>query len=215
MEKAIKTVLISEQHFWKERILEIVIGITGASGSIYGIRLLEKLRHHAEVKVHLVLSRAAERTAWLENGKLAADIRSLAHHCYPVEDVGATIASGSFITHAMVVAPCSIHTMSSLAYGITSNLITRAADVMLKERRKLILVVRETPFHLGHLRTMTQLTEMGAIIAPPIPGFYHKPQTVMDIVDHSVDRVLDLLGLPEIDARRWQGGRDGIESNEE
>ena len=188
--------------------MEIVVGITGASGSIYGIRLLEKLRQQEQVKIHLVLSRSGERTAWLETGKLAADIKALAHRCYPLEDVGAAIASGSFVTHGMVVAPCSIHTMSSLAYGITSNLITRAADVMLKERRKLVLMVRETPFHLGHLRAMTQLTEMGAIIAPPIPGFYHKPETVMDIVDHSVDRVMDLLGLPPADAKRWQGGRD-------
>lgn len=195
--------------------MEIVVGITGASGSIYGIRLLEKLRNHTDVRTHLVLSRSGERTAWLETGKLAADIRSLAHHCYPLEDVGAAIASGSFITHGMVVAPCSIHTMSALAYGITSNLITRAADVMLKERRKLILVVRETPFHLGHLRAMTQLTEMGAIVAPPIPGFYHKPETVLDIVDHSVDRVLDLLGLPSADAKRWHGGRDRMNQHEE
>ena len=188
--------------------MEIVVGITGASGSIYGIRLLEKLRQHPHVNIHLVLSRSGERTAWLETGKLAADIKALAHECYPLEDVGAAIASGSFVTHGMVVAPCSIHTMSSLAYGITSNLITRAADVMLKERRKLVLMVRETPFHLGHLRAMTQLTEMGAIVAPPIPGFYHKPETVMDIVDHSVERVMDLLGLPPADAKRWQGGRD-------
>ena len=201
-----KTVLISEHEILEEAILEIVVGITGASGSIYGIRLLEKLRHHGQVNTHLVLSRSAERTAWLETGKLAADIRALAHHCYPLEDVGAAIASGSFITHGMVVAPCSIHTMSSLAYGITSNLITRAADVVLKERRKLVLMVRETPFHLGHLRAMTQLTEMGAIVAPPIPGFYHKPETVLDIVDHSVDRVMDLLGLPPEDAKRWNGG---------
>lgn len=195
--------------------MEIVVGITGASGSIYGIRLLEKLRKHPDVRTHLVLSRSGERTAWLETGKLAADIRSLAHHSYPLEDVGAAIASGSFITHGMVVAPCSIHTMSALAYGITSNLITRAADVMLKERRKLILVVRETPFHLGHLRAMTQLTEMGAIVAPPIPGFYHKPETVLDIVDHSVDRVLDLLGVPSASAKRWDGGRDRTNQHEE
>lgn len=187
--------------------MEIVVGITGASGSIYGIRLLEKLRQHHGVTVHLILSRSGERTAWLETGRLAADIRALAHHSYPHEDVGAAIASGSFVTHGMVVAPCSIHTMSSLAYGITSNLITRAADVMLKERRKLVLMVREMPFHTGHLRAMTQLSEIGAIIAPPVPGFYHKPETVMDIVDHSVERVMDLLGLPAVDAKRWQGGK--------
>jgi len=188
--------------------LEIVVGITGASGSIYGIRLLEKLRERPEVKVHLVLSRSGERTAFLETGKLAAEIRALADCWYPHEEVGAAIASGSFVTQGMVVAPCSVHSMSAIAYGISSNLITRAADVMLKERRKLILMVRETPFHLGHLRAMTQLSEMGAIIAPPIPGFYMKPETVLDIVDHSVDRVLDLLGLPPADAKRWQGGKD-------
>jgi 4-hydroxy-3-polyprenylbenzoate decarboxylase len=200
-----KTVLISEQRFRKERILEIVVGITGASGSIYGIRLLEKLRKDENVNVHLVLSRAAERTAWLETGKTAADIRALAHHWYPHEDVGAAIASGSFLTQGMVIAPCSIQSMSAIAHGITSNLITRAADVILKERRKLILMVRETPFHLGHLRTMTQLAEMGAVIAPPIPGFYTRPQTVLDIVDHSIERVMDLLGLPAADAKRWTG----------
>ena len=188
--------------------MEIVVGITGASGSIYGIRLLEKLRLQPRVSVHLILSRSGERTAWIETGKLGPEIRALAQHSYPVEDVGAAIASGSFLTHGMVIAPCSIHTMSAIAHGITSNLITRAADVMMKERRKLILMVRETPFHLGHLRTMTQLTEMGAIVAPPIPGFYTKPETVMDIVDHGVDRVLDLLGFPAGDAKRWQGGRD-------
>jgi 4-hydroxy-3-polyprenylbenzoate decarboxylase len=157
------------------------------------------------VRIHLVLSRSGERTIWLETGKLAADVRALADHCYPLEDVGAAIASGSFVTHGMVVAPCSIHSMSAIAHGITSNLLIRAADVMLKERRRLILMVRETPLHLGHLRTMTQLAEMGAILAPPIPGFYTKPETLLDIVDHSVDRVMDLLGLPAADAKRWQG----------
>jgi flavin prenyltransferase len=189
-------------------ILEIVVAITGASGSIYGLRLLEMLRSEAAngVRVHLVLSRSGERTAWLETGKMAADFRALADYTHPVEDVGAAIASGSFLTAGMVIAPCSIHTMSAIAHGISSNLITRAADVILKERRKLILMVRESPLHLGHLRAMTQLAEMGAILAPPIPGFYNKPETVLELVDHSVDRVLDLLGLPRGDARRWQGG---------
>ena len=186
--------------------MEIVVAVTGASGSIYGLRLLEKLHGREGVTVHLVLSRSGERTAWLETGKVSADFRALAAVVHPVEDVGASIASGSFLTDAMVIAPCSIHTMSAIAHGISSNLITRAADVILKERRKLILMVRETPLHLGHLRTMTQLAEMGAIIAPPVPGFYNKPQTVLDIVDHSVDRVLDLLGLPDQGAHRWQGG---------
>jgi 4-hydroxy-3-polyprenylbenzoate decarboxylase len=137
--------------------------------------------------------------------KTAAEFKRLADHCYPAEDIGARIASGSFPIDAMVVAPCSVNTMSSIAAGITSNLLVRAADVTLKERRKLILMIRETPLHLGHLRSMVALAEMGAIVAPPTPAFYHKPQSVSDIVDHSVDRVLDLLGLPRPDAWRWEG----------
>jgi flavin prenyltransferase len=185
--------------------LRIVAGVCGASGTVYGFRLLEKLRQIPNVEVHLILTRSAERTAWLELGKKAADFRALADHWHPLEDIGASLASGSYSTDGMVIAPCSIHSMSSIAAGITSNLLLRAADVTLKERRKLILMVRESPFHLGHLRTMVALAEMGAIIAPPVPGFYHKPETVMDLVDHSVDRVLDLLGLPAEGARRWQG----------
>ncbi len=184
--------------------MHIIVAVTGASGSIYGLRILEKLRRNAEVEVHLLVSRSGERTVYLETGLKTADLKALAHHWYPVEDIGARLASGSFRTHGMVVAPCSIRTMSAIAAGISSNLLLRAADVTLKERRKLILMVRETPFHLGHLRAMTALTEMGAIIAPPVPGFYHKPQTVLDLVDHSVDRVLDLLGVPDPDTRRWE-----------
>lgn len=185
--------------------VKIAIGISGASGAIYGLRLLERLHSRSGVETHLILSKSGEKTLFLETGKLAADVRSLADYWYPLEDIGARLASGSNCMDAMVVAPCSIHTMSSIAAGITSNLLIRAADVVLKERRKLILLVRETPFHLGHLRSMTALAEMGAIIAPPIPAFYHHPETVMDIVDHSVDRVLDLLGLPDQAVRRWQG----------
>jgi 4-hydroxy-3-polyprenylbenzoate decarboxylase len=181
----------------------IVTAITGASGSIYGLRFLEKLARRADVESHLILSRGGERTLYLETGKRAADIRSLAHHWHSPEDIGANIASGSYPIHAMVVAPCSVHSMSAIATGISSNLVVRAADVTLKERRKLVLMVRETPFHLGHLRTMTALTEMGAIICPPIPGFYHGPKTILDLVDHSVDRVLDLIGLPEPGTPRW------------
>lgn len=187
--------------------MRIVIGISGASGAIYGIRLLEKLRKRGNVETHLILTRSGERTAWLETGKKGAEIRDLAHHSYPVEDIGCRLASGSFLTDGMVVAPCSIHSMASIAHGISSNLLVRAADVALKERRRLILLVRETPLHLGHLRAMTSLAEMGAIIAPPVPAFYHQPKSVEDIVDFSVGRVLDLLGLPEADARRWSGGR--------
>jgi len=184
--------------------VRVVVGISGASGSIYGIRLLEKLRRGGTaVETHLILSRAGERTAYLETGRKAAEIRALADYHYPVEDIGCRLASGSFLTEAMVIAPCSIHSMSAIACGISSNLMIRAADVILKERRKLILMVRETPLHLGHLRTMVSLAEMGAILCPPVPGFYHRPASVDEIVDHSVDRVMDLLGLPAGDARRW------------
>lgn len=185
--------------------MEVVVGITGASGSLLGWRLLEKLRLLNNVRTHLIMSRSAERTAWLEMGVKGSEFRDLATVNYPVEDIGARLASGSFPTQAMVVVPCSIHTMSAIAHGITDNLITRAADVTLKERRRLVLMVREMPFHLGHLRTMVQLAEMGAIVAPPVPGFYGKPETVMDIVDHCVDRAMDLIGLPAADAKRWDG----------
>lgn len=185
--------------------MKIIIGITGASGSIYGIRILERLARNPAVETHLVMTRSGEKTLFLETGKLASDIRKLAHHCYPLEDISAPLASGSFRVEAMVVAPCSVHTMSAIAAGISSNLLIRAADVTLKERRKLILMVRESPLHLGHLKTMVALAEMGAVIAPPVPGFYHKPETIMDLVDHSIDRVLDLLGLPDPAARRWEG----------
>lgn len=185
--------------------MQIVVGISGASGSIYGLRILEKLRAFSDVEIHLVMTRAAERTAWLETGRTGNDFRTLAHHHYPVEDIGAPLASGSFLTAGMVIAPCSIRAMSAIAAGISSDLLTRAADVCLKERRRLVLMVRESPYHLGHLRAMVALTEMGAVVAPPVPGFYHKPETVLDVVDHSVDRALDLLGLPASDARRWNG----------
>jgi 4-hydroxy-3-polyprenylbenzoate decarboxylase len=188
------------------------VGVSGASGSIYGYRLLEKLRRNPKVEIHLVLTRAGERTAHLETRHTASDFRNLAHCSYSLEDIGACLASGSFVTDGMVIAPCSIHTMSAIATGLTSNLLTRAADVCLKERRRLILMVRETPFHLGHLRTMVALAEMGAIIAPPIPAFYQNPESLMDLVDHSVDRVLDLLQIPDPDARRWDGGRSKRDS---
>jgi 4-hydroxy-3-polyprenylbenzoate decarboxylase len=178
--------------------LRIVVGISGASGAIYGWRLLEKLRAFDHVETHLILTRSGERTAWLEMNKKAAEIKAMAHHSYPLEDIGCRLASGSYLTDAMVVAPCSIHSLSAIAYGISSNLLVRAADVTLKERRKLILMVRETPFHLGHLRAM---------IAPPVPGFYTKPQTVMDVVDFSVDRILDLLGVHSTTTKRWDGDK--------
>jgi flavin prenyltransferase len=184
--------------------LRIVVGVTGASGAIYPLRLLQKL-HGSDAEIHLILSRSGEKTLFLETGRKAADLKSLANYCWPVDDISAPLASGSFPVDGMIVAPCSIHTMSSIAHGITANLLTRAADVTLKERRRLILMVRESPFHLGHLRTMTALAEMGAILAPPIPGFYNQPSTIEDLVDSSVDRVLDLIGLPDEKAQRWNG----------
>lgn len=187
-------------------LTRVIVGISGASGAVYGWRLLERLGKHKQVEVHLILTRSGEKTLFLETGMVAADLKKLASYSYPLEDISCRLASGSYPTDAMVIAPCSIHTMSAIANGISSNLMVRAADVILKERRKLILMVRESPFHLGHLRNMTALAEMGAIIAPPIPGFYHNPQTVMDLVDHSVDRVLDLIGLPGPEIRRWEGG---------
>lgn len=183
--------------------LKIIIGVSGASGAVYGYRLLKRLRERGGVETHLILTRSGERTGWLEMGIRAADWYAVADYHYPLENVGSRLASGSFQTDGMVIAPCSIHSMSAIAAGISSNLLIRAADVVLKERRKLILMVRETPFHLGHLRSMTALAEMGAIIAPPVPGFYHRPETVMDIVDSSVERVMDLVGAPAQNARRW------------
>jgi 4-hydroxy-3-polyprenylbenzoate decarboxylase len=167
--------------------------------------LLEKLGAASGVEIHLILTRSGERTAFLEMGKQAADFRALAHCWHAVEDVSSRLASGSFPVDGMVVAPCSIHTMSAIAAGISTNLLVRAADVALKERRRLVLMVRESPLHLGHLRSMAALAEMGAILAPPVPAFYHHPRTVEEIVDQSVDRVLDLLGLPAPEARRWEG----------
>ena len=185
--------------------MRIIVGITGASGAIYGLRLLERLRNRQGAEIHLVVTTSGEKTLYLETGRMAADVKKLSDFSYPVEDISCRLASGSYPTDAMVISPCSIHTMSAIANGISSNLLVRAADVTLKERRKLILLVRESPLHLGHLRNMTALAEMGAIIAPPVPGFYHHPQTVMDIVDHTIDRVLDLIGIPDAQVRRWEG----------
>jgi len=185
--------------------VRLIVGITGASGSVYGVRLLERLRGFPEVEVHLVVSQAGQQLLQRETGRTLEDLRGLCHYCHDVEDLTAPLASGSFRADGMVIAPCSVRTMSAIAAGLTSNLLLRAADVTLKEHRRLILMVRETPLHLGHLRTMTALAEMGAILVPPIPAFYHKPSTIMELVDHSLDRVLDLLGLPPAEATRWTG----------
>jgi 4-hydroxy-3-polyprenylbenzoate decarboxylase len=185
----------------KERI---IVGISGASGIVYGVRALQLLRE-CGVETHLVMSKSAELTLHHELDMSASEVRELASEVHPIKNVGASIASGSFVTAGMLVAPCSIRSMSEIATGVTSTLLTRAADVVLKERRRLVLMVRETPLHTGHLRTMTQLSEMGAIIAPPVPAFYARPETLDDIVTQGVGRVLDLFGLPVEQVVRWQG----------
>jgi 4-hydroxy-3-polyprenylbenzoate decarboxylase len=183
----------------------LTIGISGASGIMYGIRMLELLRE-TDVETHLVMSRSAEMTLAYETDLKLKDIRALAKVVHPNTDIGASISSGSFQTMGMVVAPCSIKTMSEIATGVTGSLLSRAADVVLKERRRLVLAVRETPLHGGHLRTMTQLADMGAVIAPIVPAFYNRPKTIDDIVNHTVGRLLDLFGLDLPVVRRWEGG---------
>jgi 4-hydroxy-3-polyprenylbenzoate decarboxylase len=182
----------------------LVVGITGASGVIYGIRLLEALQQSG-IESHLVLSRAAEMTIAYETQRSIKDVKALAHTVYPVADIGAAISSGSFQTLGMAIMPCSMKTLAEIATGVTTTLLSRAADVALKERRRLVLVPRETPLHLGHLRNMTAVTEMGAIVAPPMPGFYALPQTLDDLIDHTVGRVLDLFGLDSGLVKRWGG----------
>jgi flavin prenyltransferase len=182
----------------------LVVGISGASGAIYGIRLLEVLKH-SDVETHLVISRAGARTIVEETGRSVSSVRELAAVNHQVSDIGAAIASGSFQTAGMVVAPCSIRTASEIAYGTTSTLLSRAADVVLKERRRLVLLVRESPLHTGHLRMLTQLSEAGAIVAPPVPAFYARPGSLGDMVDHTVGRVLDLFGIETALVRRWSG----------
>ena len=183
----------------------LIIGISGASGTIYGIRMLELLRESG-IETHLVISRSAEMTLAYETDFTTKDLRALASVNHPNSDIGATISSGSFRTMGMVVAPCSIKTMSEIATGVTSTLLSRAADVALKERRRLVLAVRETPLHSGHLRTMTQLADMGAIIAPIMPAFYNRPKTVDDIINHTVGRLLDFFGIETKVVKRWEGG---------
>ena len=180
----------------------LVVGVTGASGVIYGVRMLEALAELG-VESHLVMSRSAALTLKQEAGLSPADLAAKASSSHAVGDIGASIASGSFKALGMVIAPCSIRTMSEIAAGVTANLITRAADVALKERRPLVMMVRETPFHLGHLRTMVRLAEMGATIAPPLPAFYAGLASVQELVDQSVGRALDLFGLDWAAVRRW------------
>jgi len=180
----------------------LIVGISGASGVIYGARLLELLRPLA-IETHLVMSRSAEVTLALETALKPADLRARADVVHAIGDLAAPISSGSFPTLGMVVAPCSIRSMAEIATGVTTTLLSRAADVTLKERRRLVLLVRETPLHTGHLRTMAALSEMGAVIAPPVPAFYAKPQTIEEMVDHTLGRILDLFGLDAGTVRRW------------
>jgi 4-hydroxy-3-polyprenylbenzoate decarboxylase len=184
----------------------LLVGITGASGVIYGIRLLEALRA-LDVESHAMISRSAEITLASETSLKLADLHKLASVVHPVADIAAQPASGSFRTRGMVIAPCSVRSMSEIASGVTSSLLTRAADVTLKERRRLVLMVRETPLHTGHLRSMTALSEMGAIIAPPVPAFYTNPESLDAMVDHTIGRVLDLFDLNYGGIKRWSGPR--------
>jgi 4-hydroxy-3-polyprenylbenzoate decarboxylase len=183
----------------------LVVGITGASGAIYGIRLLEVLSSTKNVETHLIVSEPAEAIIKYETGRSIEDVKELASFSYDIRDIGAQIASGSFKTDGMIVAPCTVKTMSAIANSYSENLLVRVGDVTLKERRQLLLLVRETPLHIGHLRNMERLCEMGAIIMPPAPAFYHKPQTIQDIVDYTVGKMLDLFGIGHTLFRRWSG----------
>ncbi|MFQ5785720.1 MAG: UbiX family flavin prenyltransferase [Alphaproteobacteria bacterium] len=184
------------------RASRLIIGISGASGVVYGVRLLELLRPLA-IETHLVMTRAAEMTLSYESDRKPAEVRALADVNHAVNDLGAAPASGSFPTIGMIVAPCSIRSMSEIATGMTTNLLTRSADVALKERRRLVLMVRETPLHAGHLRNLAALAELGAVIAPPVPAFYTRPASVAELVDHSVGRALDFFDIDVGVVRRW------------
>lgn len=184
--------------------VRLIVGISGATGVIYGIRLLQVLASK-KIEIHLVISEAGEKNIKYETDWKVEDVRALASFTYDIDDIGARIASGSFKRDAMIVIPCSVKTLSGLCYSYATNLLLRAGDVTLKERKPLILLVRETPLHKGHLLAMLQLTEMGAIIMPPVPTFYHKPQSIDDIINHTVGRVLDLINIDPPLAQRWDG----------
>ncbi|MFC5510690.1 UbiX family flavin prenyltransferase [Massilia jejuensis] len=190
-----------------DRPRRIVVGITGATGAVYGVRLLARLRSVAGVETHLVVSDAASLTLHQEVGMQRREVEALAHVVHKNREIGASIASGSFQTDGMVIAPCSMKTLAAVAHGLADNLVARAADVVLKERRRLVLMVRETPLNLAHLRNMTAVTEMGAIVFPPLPSFYHRPASIEEMVDQTLDRVLDLLGIDNDSAPRWAGMR--------
>jgi len=183
----------------------VVVGMSGASGAIYGIRVLEALRSAADVEIHLIVSSGAAATIGYETSWTLEGVRGLAHHVHDEKDLAATLASGTFLTHGMIVAPCSIRTLSSVANSLNDNLITRAADVHLKERRPLVLMVRETPLHAGHLGLMREASLAGATILPPVPGMYTLPKTIDDVVNHSVGKALDQLGIEHTLFPRWAG----------
>jgi 4-hydroxy-3-polyprenylbenzoate decarboxylase len=183
----------------------LVVAITGATGAVYGVRLLQQLSATPGIETHLVVSDAAVLTLHQETGLQRREVEALAHVVHKNRDIGASIASGSFQSDGMVIAPCSMKTLAAVALGLSDNLIARAADVVLKERRRLVLMVRETPFNLAHLRNMTSVTEMGGIVFPPLPSFYHKPASIEEMVDHTVGRVIDLLGVEHALAPRWAG----------
>ena len=188
-----------------EKPRRLIIAITGATGAVYGVRLLQQLAATPGVETHLVVTDAAALTLHQEMGMQRRDVEAMAHVVHKNRDIGASIASGSFQSDGMVVAPCSMKTLASVAHGLSDNLVARAADVVLKERRRLVLMVRETPFNLAHLRNMTAVTEMGGIVFPPLPSFYHKPASIAEMVDHTVGRVIDLFGLEHGLAPRWGG----------
>ncbi|MFC7515770.1 UbiX family flavin prenyltransferase [Herbaspirillum sp. GCM10030257] len=183
----------------------LIVAITGATGAVYGVRLLQVLRETPGMQVHLLVSEAGVLNLHQELDMGRKEVEALAHVVHNVRDIGASIASGSFPSDGMIIAPCSMKTLASVAHGLSDNLITRAADVVLKERRRLVLMVRETPFNLAHLRNMIAVTEMGGIIFPPLPGFYHRPHSIAEMVDHTVGRVLDLFNVPHALAPRWSG----------
>ncbi len=187
--------------------MKLVVGMSGASGAIYGLRLLEVLKK-LDIETHLVMSDAAKRTIVYETDRRIEEVKELATHVHELADVGACISSGSFRHDGMVIAPCSIKTLSALAHSFNTNLLIRAADVTLKERRKLVLMVRETPLHLGHLRLMVQVTETGAVLVPPLPAFYHRPKTLDDVINQSVNKVLDQFGIECELFNRWTGNEE-------
>jgi 4-hydroxy-3-polyprenylbenzoate decarboxylase len=183
---------------------KLIVGISGASGAIYAVRLLQILQN-TDIETHLIVSKAAAITIKHETEYKLSQVQELADVVYNIDDIAACISSGSYNTMGMIILPCSVKTMSQIATGVTSELLSRAADVVLKERRKLVLAVRETPFHLGHLRNMVALAEMGAIISPPVPAFYHKPKDIDDIINHTIGRLLDIFNIEANMVRRWNG----------